>query len=96
MSEPRAEPLVDPSINLKSATSPWTWLRVIYAVLLLGVLAFPAGMVDWLDERNADGWLAAPLAIARGIEAVSSAVGVEQAGQVLRKGFTALVGDTES
>jgi hypothetical protein len=77
-------------------TSPWAWLRVLYAVLALAAFAFPGGLVDWLDERNTDGWLAAPLALARGVDAASAAVGVKGFGQALRKRFTALVGDSDS
>ena len=54
---------------------------MLYAVLALAAFAFPGGMVDWLDERNADGWLAAPLAIARGVDAASAAVGVKRSGR---------------
>jgi hypothetical protein len=79
-----------------SPTSPWAWLRVLYAVLALAAFAFPGGLVDWLDERNTDGWLAAPLALARGVDAVSAAVGVKGVGQALRKCFAAVVGDSDS
>ncbi len=78
-----------------SAASPWTRTAIVYAILALAWFAFPGGMVDWLDERNS-GWLAAPLAIARGVDAASSAVGVKQVGAALRKRFAALVGDDES
>jgi hypothetical protein len=88
MDEPQAKP--------QSPASPWTWLRVLYAVLALAAFAFPGGMVDWLDERNTDGWLAAPLAIARGVDAASAAIGVKQVGQGLRKWFAAAVGDADS
>ena len=63
-----------PRVKPPSSTSPWAWLRVLYAVLALTVFAFPGGMVDWLDERNASGWLSGPLALARGIDAASAAV----------------------
>jgi len=79
-----------------SVTSPWAWARLIYAILALGVFCFPGGLVDWLDERNATGWLSAPLALARGVDAVSSAVGVKQVGESLRARFAAAVGDTDS
>jgi len=84
MSEPRPRP--------PSSTSPWSWLRVIYAVLALTVFAFPGGLVDWLDERNASGWLAAPLAVARGVDAASAAVGVKAVGERLRGWFAAAIG----
>jgi hypothetical protein len=87
-----AEPHVKPS----SSTSPWAWLRVIYAILALTVFAFPGGMVDWLDERNVTGWLSAPLAVARGVDAVSAAVGVKAVGQWLRAEFAAAIGDADS
>ena len=79
-----------------SQISPWAWLRVLYGVLALAAFAFPGGMVDWLDERNTDGWLAAPLALARGVDAASAAIGVKEVGQALRKRFTALIGDSDS
>jgi len=79
-----------------SATSPRTWARIIYVVLALGAFCFPGGLVDWLDERNADGWLSAPLALAHGLDAVSSAIGVKGVGESLRKRFIAAVGDTDS
>jgi hypothetical protein len=53
-------------------------------------------MVDWLDERNASGWLAAPLALAHGIDAASAAVGVKGAGQWLRAEFAAVIGDADT
>jgi len=87
-----AEPLAKP----RTSTSPWAWLRVLYAVLALTVFAFPGGMVDWLDERNTSGWLSAPLALARGVDAASAAVGVKQAGQWLRGRFAAVVGDADT
>ena len=87
-----AEPLAKPP----SSTSPWAWLRVFYAVLALTVFAFPGGLVGWLDERNASGWLSGPLAFARGIDAASAAVGLKGAGQWLRGKFAAAVGDADS
>ena len=60
------------------------------------MFAFPGGIVDWLDERNGSGWLDAPLAVARGIDAVSAAVGVKRVGTELRKRFKTVVGDDES
>ena len=75
------------------ATSPWTGILVVYAILALALFAFPGGVVDWLDERNAAGWLDAPLAIARGVDAASTALGVKAAGQGLRRRFAAIVGD---
>ena len=79
-----------------TATSPWDWVRVVYAVLALTVFCFPGGLVDWLDERNEGGWLAAPLALARGIDAASAALGVKQVGQALRKGFADAIGEGDS
>ena len=65
-------------------------------MLALTVFAFPGGMVDWLDERNASGWLSGPLAFARGIDAASAAVGVKGAGQWLRGRFAAAIGDVDT
>jgi hypothetical protein len=79
-----------------TATSPWDWARVVYAVLALTVFCFPGALVDWLDERNASGWLAAPLVLARGVDAASAAVGAKGVGQGLRKWFAQAVGDSES
>ncbi len=79
-----------------STTSPWGWARVVYAVFALTAFCFPGGLVDWLDERNASGWLAAPLAVARGVDAASAAVGVKGVGQGLRKWFAAAFGDSDT
>ena len=79
-----------------ASTSPWAWARVIYVILALAAFCFPGGLVDWLDERNASGWLAAPLALAHGVDAVSTAFGVKPIGQMLRRRFTAGVGDSDS
>jgi hypothetical protein len=81
--------------NPASASSPRRRILIIYAILGLAWFAFPGGLVDWLDERNATGWLAAPLALARGIDAASAATGVKKVGQSLRKRFAATVGDDE-
>ena len=79
-----------------SSTNPWRGIWTIYAVLLLAVFAFPVRMVDWLDEHNRSGWLTAPLALARGIDAASSAVGVKAVGVALRKRFADIVGEGDS
>lgn len=79
-----------------STTSPWSWARVVYAVLALTALCFPGGMVDWLDERNASGWLAAPLALARGVDAASAALGAKRVGEGLRKWFAQAVGESDT
>jgi hypothetical protein len=78
-----------------SASRPRRRILIIYAILGLAWFAFPGGLVDWLDERNATGWLAAPLALARGIDAASAATGVKKVGQSLRKRFAAIIGDDE-
>ena len=69
------------------------WMLTIYAILALAAFAFPAGLRDWLEERNGSGRLWLPLAVARGIEAASQAVGVAQVGQGLRQRFQQLIGD---
>ena len=81
--------------DLAPAASPWPRILIVYAILALALFAFPGGIVDWLDERNATGWLDAPLAIARGVDAASAAVGVKAVGQSLRKRFAAIIGDDE-
>ena len=68
---------------------------IVYAVLLAGVFVFPGGMVAWLDERNDSGWLNAPLAIARAVDAASGAVGVKAVGQRARHAFASWVGADE-
>jgi hypothetical protein len=70
-------------------------LATIYVILALAVFAFPGGIVDWLDERNDSGWLAAPLAVAHGIDALSGAIGVKRVGEALRKRFAAIIGDSD-
>jgi len=67
----------------------------VYAVLALASFAFPGGLVDWLDERNASGWLNAPLALMRGVDRISTATGVEPIGRALRKRFAALIGQED-
>jgi hypothetical protein len=66
-----------------------------YVILALVVFAFPGGLISWLDDRNRDGWLDAPLALMRGVDAASSAIGLKAVGQRLRKDFRDLIGDDE-
>ncbi len=66
-----------------------------YLILALAVFAFPGGLVSWLDDRNRSGWLDAPLAVMRGVDAASAALGVKQAGQRLRQGFARAIGEDE-
>lgn len=68
----------------------------VYAILALGVFAFPGGLVSWLDDRNANNRLAAPLAVMRGIDAASAALGVKAVGEKLRAGFRSLIGDDDT
>jgi len=72
--------------------SPWARAVILLAVLIAAAFAFPGGMVDWLGERNESGWLSAPLAVARTVDAVSSALRVKQVGQGLRRAFGDWVG----
>jgi hypothetical protein len=88
--------LTPPPQRPVSATSPWSWARAIYAVLALSAFCFPGGMLDWLDERNAGGWLAAPLALARGLDAASAALGAKEVGEGLRKWFAQTVGGSDT
>ena len=69
-----------------------TRLVAIYAILAIAIFAFPGGLESWLDDRNASGWLNAPLGIMRGVDAVSTALGVKGAGQQLRAGFARVAG----
>jgi hypothetical protein len=66
-----------------------------YAILAIAVFAFPGGLVSWLDDRNGSGLLDAPLAVMRGVDAVSAALGVKAVGQRLRKGFAGAIGEDE-
>ena len=61
-----------------TSTSPLRRILIIYAILGLVWFAFPGGLVDWLDERNASGWLDAPLVIDGPINGESFAAYVEQ------------------
>ena len=70
-------------------------ILAIYVILALAVFAFPGGLVAWLGDRNQDGWLDAPLALMRGVDAASSALGVKAVGQRLRKGFAGAIGEEE-
>jgi hypothetical protein len=72
--------------------NPWVRAIVIFGILFAAIFAFPGGLADWLDERNADGWLSAPLAAMRGVDAVSAALGVKQVGQGLKRAFGDWVG----
>jgi hypothetical protein len=76
-----------------SANRPLRWMATIYAILALTMFAFPAGLRDWLEERDAGGKLWLPLTIARQIEAASDAVGVKPVGARLKAWFAALVGE---
>ena len=75
---------------------PLRWIVVIYSVLALTAFAYPAGLRDWLEERDSGGRLWLPLAIARQIETASDAVGVKPVGVRLRAWFGKLIGDDES
>jgi hypothetical protein len=78
-----------------AASSLRRWMVTIYAILALTEFAFPAGLRDWLEERDAGGRLWLPLAIARQIEAASQAVGVKPIGEELRRRFQQAIGDEE-
>ena len=78
------------------SSSPLPWLVTIYAILALTAFAFPGGLRDWLEERNANGRLWLPLAMARQIEAASNAIGVAPIGADLRRRFGKLIGDQDS
>ena len=71
-------------------------ILAVYAIFALAVFAFPGGIVSWLDDRNLDGRLAAPLAVMRGVDAASSAVGLKGIGERLRQGFRGLIGDDDT
>ncbi len=70
-------------------------LLAVYAILAIAVFAFPGGLTGWLDDRNRSGWLDAPLAVMRTIDAASAAVGVKGVGERLRARFRSLIGDDE-
>ncbi|WP_158816176.1 hypothetical protein [Methylocapsa sp. S129] len=79
-----------------AANRPLRWIIPIYAILALAAFAFPAGLRGWLEDRDTDGRLWLPIAIARQIEAASDAVGVKPVGAHLRAWFGKLIGDDES
>ena len=85
-----------PAVSGPVASSPKRWIATIFAILALTAFAFPAGLRDWLEERNASGYLAVPLAIARQIEAASNALGVAPVGAELRHRFARLIGEPEN
>lgn len=68
-----------------NAPFPLRRIAVVFAILSLAAFAYPGGLVAWLDERDAGGRLAVPLAMARGIDAASAAVGVKGLGVAIRK-----------
>jgi len=67
----------------------------VYAILAIVVFAFPSGLISWLDDRNGSGWLNAPLALMRGVDAVSSTIGLKAVGRRLRDGFRSVIGEDE-
>ena len=77
------------------AANPFRQLLPVYVGLALALFAFPGGVREWLEERNASGWLAAPLVVVAQIEAVSAAAGVKPLGERLRAQFAAAIGGTE-
>jgi hypothetical protein len=83
-------------ISPAATNRPLRWIVVIYAVLALTAFAYPAGLRDWLEERDSGGRLWLPLAIARQIETASDAIGVKSVGVRLRAWFGRLIGDDES
>lgn len=97
MTLPIATSTIERAATSKPATAsnPWTRALTVYVILALAVFAFPGGMVAWLDERNGGGWLEAPLALARAVDAVSAATGVKQLGEGLRKRFALWAGEEE-
>ncbi|HXT08849.1 MAG TPA: hypothetical protein VN715_18170 [Roseiarcus sp.] len=70
-------------------------LFAIYAILAITVFAFPGGLTSWLDDRNRTGWLDAPLAAMRAVDAASAAIGVKAVGERLRTQFRSAIGDDE-
>ena len=64
---------------------PWNRGIVIYSVLALAAFAFPGGLVSWLEDRYGKAWIALPLAVAKTIDAASTAVGVKLVGSELRR-----------
>jgi hypothetical protein len=79
----------------KSRDGPFYWGIVIYTTLALAAFAFPNGLVDWLQERNGEIWVAAPLAIANAIDFASTLVGAKAVGVEARRMFAAQL-DAES
>ena len=71
---------------------PWKRIAIIVFVLALGAFAFPGGLAAWLEDRNAGGTLAAPLAVAAAVDRASTATGVKALGRNLKKRFATYVG----
>jgi hypothetical protein len=70
-------------------------LFAVYAILAITVFLFPGGLTGWLDDRNRTGWLDAPLAVMRAVDAASAAIGVKGVGKRLRARFRSVVGDDD-
>ena len=84
--------MTTPPTRSKRVANPWVRAAILFAILFAASFAFPGGLVGWLDERNESGLLSAPLAAARGVDWVSSALRVKQVGQGLRRAFGDWVG----
>jgi len=67
------------------------WAVVIYSVLGLALFAFPGGVLDSLEDRNADGFLWAPILIVKTIDELSNAVGLSVVSADLRRAFATQV-----
>ena len=83
-------------VSNPAAASPMRWIATVFAILALTAFAFPAGLRDWLEERNASGTLAMPLAIARQIEAAATALGVAPVSADLRRRGARLIGEPDT
>ena len=67
-------------------------LFTVFLILAIIVFAFPGGLKGWLDEYNRSGWLDAPVAVMRAVDAASTALGAKAVGQHLRGTFRKMVG----
>ncbi|HTZ66884.1 MAG TPA: hypothetical protein VMB83_05340, partial [Roseiarcus sp.] len=60
----------------RTCDTPRDWAVVVYSVLGLAVFCFPGGVLDFLEERNGGGWLAAPVQVMRAFDRASGAIGL--------------------
>ena len=91
----KEEAVIPQQHEIISTAFPWRWAGMLYLVLFLAAFAFPDGLVDWLDDRNAGGWLSIPLTAAKGIDIASKTLGVKAVAVELRRRFSSVIGERD-